>query len=155
MFSSEGWRLIAFLYPNLTVFFQLYIFVSFGSSKPWIWIRIRIETNADPKHHRFKKCLESGKDTYAWCTSIPRPAETNVWNVKSEKCVDFSSGIFPTLTSAVYPYPGHVSCPTISVIFGLFSILVLHFPFSLVAYFSTLIFLIAPFSPWPHLRSFL
>ena len=88
-------------------------------------------------------------------TSIPRPAETNVWNVKSEKCVDFSSGIFPTLTSAVYPYPGHVSCPTISVIFGLFSILVLHFPFSLVANISTLIFLIAPFSPWPPHRSFL
>ncbi len=88
-------------------------------------------------------------------TSIPRPAETNVWNVKSEKCVDFSSGIFPTLTSAVYPYPGHVSCPTFSVIFGLFSILVLHFPSSLVANISTLIFLTAPFSPWPPLRSFL
>jgi hypothetical protein len=31
-------------------FFSAVIFLNFWLSKPWIWIRIRIETNADSKH---------------------------------------------------------------------------------------------------------
>ncbi len=36
----------------MLIFFQLQIVFRFWSSKPWIWIQIRIETNSDPKHYQ-------------------------------------------------------------------------------------------------------
>jgi hypothetical protein len=50
LFVGIGISKLQFLIKKIYYFFTCKFFPNFWSSKPWTWIRIRIETNADPKH---------------------------------------------------------------------------------------------------------